>query len=108
MRDLPHPPEAHAFITVRQDVATRTGRHGTRWYALHTSTPGDTTGLPVRDARGEQAECRTLIALLSILQRHHGAVPGDVHRAFLPRFDGKGGSHPVPARQFPYRGGEGF
>lgn len=83
------------YLTLYRDAADA-APHGARWKALFAHHPGETTGLPVRRAGGGAAEWRSLGGALRDLRAAYRsgdvfAFEGYVTRAWLARFEGRGG-----------------
>ena len=87
------------FVSVYRD-ASDYKPYGARWKALWTHNAGELMGQPLRNDAGNEVECATLNAMLALLARDHGCRPGDVHRVYLPRYEGKEGHYEVSARDF--------
>ena len=55
----------------------------------------------MRNQHGDPMEFESYTACVRHLAREHGYRPGDVHRTYLPRYEGRAGSYAVPAWVFP-------
>ncbi len=88
------------YIAVYQDAAS-VRPYGMRWKALFVTAPGDLTGQPVRDRRGDEVEFRSMRDAVAFLVREHGAERGDIIRTYLPRYEGLEGFYALPDSAYP-------